>query len=47
MPNGISPFNYRKLTPEQERRGDRAALTMSVLVLFLTGLLALIGHFSR
>jgi hypothetical protein len=30
--NGISPFNYRKLTPEQESRGERVC---TGIVIFL------------
>jgi hypothetical protein len=30
--NGISPFNYRKLTPEQEKRGEKIANYFGVCV---------------
>jgi hypothetical protein len=31
--NGISPFNYRRLTPEQEKRGEKIATVISILVI--------------
>jgi len=29
--NGMSPFNYRKLTPEQERRGEKVASNIGMV----------------
>jgi hypothetical protein len=31
--NGISSFNYRKLTPEQEQRGEKIATVISILII--------------
>jgi hypothetical protein len=33
--NGISSFNYRKLTPEQERRGEKVATVMSIIAILV------------
>jgi len=31
--NGVSPFNYRKLTPEQEKRGQKVVTIMSLIAI--------------
>jgi len=31
--NGVSPFNYRKLTPEQEKRGQKVVTIMALIAI--------------
>ena len=33
--NGVSPFNYRKLTPEQEKRGEKIATVVGAFFAIL------------
>jgi len=42
--NGISPFNYRKLTPEQERRGQKVVTIMSLIAIAAILALAVWGY---
>jgi len=39
--NGISPFNYRKLTPEQEKRGQKAATVLSIIAIVVLAVIAI------
>ena len=45
--NGISPFNYRKLTPEQEKRGERIAVITSYAVIVVVVALVIWTIISR
>jgi len=42
--NGISPFNYRKLTPEQEKRGQKVVTIMSLIAIAIILALAAWGY---
>ena len=39
--NGISPFNYRKLTPEQEKRGQKIVTAMAIIAIIGLAVIAI------